>query len=241
MWIFIQKYICLPWLDMSTHRSHPSVATNTNQRISKADQSDRTVSRIKRETKRIYQICLNFISSKVEQERWKWGCSFLKFCCLSCHWLLWSSMVETSQTFPMLLGSSTVETFETFPMLNLLHKSVWPAGGAVRARRANAPWKCFPTILPPIGLAGRQVHCTLYLVQLQVGRCTVQVGKESLTAQSLLNLISLKSSQLYQSHWWLFWTRSHPWMINSDLLISAQFVLICLFVIWFVFFKFSDE
>ena len=76
------------------------------------------------------------------------------------------------------------------------------------ARRANAPWKCFPTILPPIGLAGRQVHCsvhcTLYLVQLQVGRCTVQVGKESLTAQSLLNLISLKSSQLYQSHWWLF-------------------------------------
>ena len=71
MWIFIQKYICLPCLDMSTHRSHPPVATNTNQRISKADQSDRTVLRIKRETKRIYQICSNFISSKVERERWK--------------------------------------------------------------------------------------------------------------------------------------------------------------------------
>ena len=231
--------VCPAWT--CPHRSHPPVATNTNQRISKADQSDRTVSRIKRETKRIYQVCYNFISSKVEQERWKWGCSFLKFCCLSCHWLLGVSMVETSQTCPMLLGSSMVETFRTFPMLSLLQKSVWPGGGVVRARRENAPWKCFPTILLPIGLAGRQVHCTLYLVQLQVGRCTVQVGKESLTAHSLLNLISLKSSQLYQSHWWLFWTRSHPWMINSDLLISAQFVLICLFVIWFVFFKFSDE
>ena len=70
MWIFSRNtLVCTAWA--YPHRSHPSVATNTNQRISKEDQSDRTASRIKRETKRIYQICSNFISSKVERERWK--------------------------------------------------------------------------------------------------------------------------------------------------------------------------
>ena len=84
---------------------------------------------------------------KVDPETSKWECSsdnsLLHFSCLFCNWLLGLRMVALPRRT---LSSSLFQKL-------VVVKQLWEGG--VKARLVNAPLKCFPTTLLPIGLAGR--------------------------------------------------------------------------------------
>ena len=160
MWIFIQSrntLVCDAW--PSPQKSHPpSVATNTIREQVRISQIGGLLA-IAVHRQILVKSWLRVLGSeanalKVDPETSKWECSLddslLPFSCLFCNWLLGLIMVATSETFSRRHSPSRMSFFQKLVVVN----QQWE-GGMKKARLVNAPLKCFPTTLLPIGLAGR--------------------------------------------------------------------------------------